>query len=169
MPFFPPSPTRSVGEACEERGAVEATRLARAEREGEFWFLSFFFFYFLCRRPSFSFFAARDEETSAPLTHAPLPLLRGKGGEECGLCFHPPAVLITQKNMEKKWLEGRERGVRERDEEKETRRQKSLGDSTFRTSSPLFPFLFRINFILMSGRTLVAALAAAVLLAGAGE
>ena len=52
---------------------------------------------------------------------------------------------------------------------KEGGKKKKLRRITFNSSSSCFPSSLQINLILMSGRVLVAALAAAVLMAGAGE
>ena len=94
-----------------------------------------------------------------------------------GLCFHsPPAVLITHPKSKLReregWRRERERvlSLRVEKRKKKQRRQKKSDDHFslfFFVFS--FPEVFQINPILMSGRALVAALAAAVLLAGTGE
>ena len=166
--FLSPPPTRSIGEArCvrEERGTVEATRLARAERERES-FGSFLFSFFFFSVEGQAFLSLR-RGMGKPLPHSLTPPSRfcEERGERSVGFVSIPAVMITQKNMEKEvGLEERERARR-----KKKKAAKKIRRITFHSSSSLFSSLFRINLILMLGRALVAALAAAILLAAAGE
>ena len=81
-----------------------------------------------------------------------------------GALFLPPCCSEYTKNGKREEVE-EEREREDRKDEKKTRRQtKSLFALIL-----FFPSIFYISLIMMSGRTLVAALAAAVLLAGAGK